>query len=289
MTAQSEARYLSTRDGRRLCYAEYGHSKGKPIIVFHGLPGSRLQRHPDESIAVQAGARTIHFERPGFGCSDPQPGRGLVHWVRDVMTGTELLGLDRFAIAGISGGGPYALACAAFLGHRITRVAIVSGVGPSGSMSDRSMHLTARLGFALAARAPWLLRGGVAASAKFATAHPERYLDITSSSMAPRDRAILARPEVREMFAEDLREAFRQGTRGLLDDLGLIARPWQLPLAAATCPIAIWQGKEDTVVPASAAQRLADLLPGATLNLHAGEGHLLMLDRWPEILGWLVR
>ncbi len=285
---EAEPLFFWCRDGRRLCYAEYGDPHGFPVMVFHGLPGSRLQRHPDESIARQAGARTIHLERPGFGRSDPQPGRALVHWVRDVMAAAELLALGRFAIAGISGGGPYAAACAAFLGHRITRVAIVSGVGPPGSMTDRSMHLSARLGFALAARAPWLLKGGVAASAKFATTNPERYLDVTSSSMAPRDRAVLARPPVREMFAADLREAFWQGTRAFLDDLALIAKPWQLPLAAITSPIGLWQGKDDTIVPSSAAQRLADLLPGAMLNLYAGEGHLLVLDRWREILGWLL-
>lgn len=42
-------------DGRRLAYAEYGDPAGAPVLVFHGMPGSRFQRHPDASIAWTLG------------------------------------------------------------------------------------------------------------------------------------------------------------------------------------------------------------------------------------------
>ena len=68
---------ISLRDGRRLGYAEYGDPDGKPVFFFHGLPGSRRQRHPDNSIAIKLGARIIAIDRPGYGLSDFQQGRTI--------------------------------------------------------------------------------------------------------------------------------------------------------------------------------------------------------------------
>jgi pimeloyl-ACP methyl ester carboxylesterase len=124
-------------DGDTLAYVETGDSSGLPVLVFHGLPGSRLQRHPDETIARAAGLRLIHFDRPGYGLSSPRPGRTLSDWPRTIAAAADAIGLAEFAIAGISGGGPYAAACVTSLRERVIRAAIISGVGPPGSMSGR--------------------------------------------------------------------------------------------------------------------------------------------------------
>ena len=103
---------LSLRDGRVLCYAEYGDPSGKPFFFFHGLPGSRRQRHPDNSIASEIGARIIAIDRPGYGLSDFQPGRKLLDWPGDVAQLADCLKIEQFSAIGVSGGGPYLLACA---------------------------------------------------------------------------------------------------------------------------------------------------------------------------------
>jgi pimeloyl-ACP methyl ester carboxylesterase len=141
---------------------------------------------------------------------------------------------------------------------------------------------------ALAPRAPWLVKAMVAPIAKVAVTRPLRYLDILALCMAPADKPILARSAVRAMFAEDLHEAFRQGTHAFFEDLGLIARPWQLPLAAVRSEIAFWHGDDDRMIPVSASRHLASAISGATLHVCRGEGHFMVFERWPEILRWLV-
>ena len=213
MTAalQPETKTVALPDGRALAFVECGAPDGRPVFSFHGLPGSRMQRHPDESIARQSRR-----------ARDPRRSSGV--WPLDAPTGprarrlaarrgcaADRLGLERFAVAGTSGGGLYAAACAALLGSRVTRTAIVSGVGPAGSMTGGRMTPGARLGFLLGPRAAWAVRGAVAAIARFAVRAPSRYIDVLSSHMSPSDRPILARDEVRAMLAQDLREAFRAG------------------------------------------------------------------------------
>jgi pimeloyl-ACP methyl ester carboxylesterase len=284
---------LALPDGRRIGWLEEGAANGRPVFAFHGLPGSRRQRHPDPAVAEAAGARVIHIERPGFGWSSPAPGRRLADWPRDVAACADALGLGRFAIAGISGGGPYAVACLHVLGERLTRVAVVSGVGPPGSM-PRGMMPLARLGFALAPRWPALVRAVVRPLARLAVRAPDRYLARIARHMDASDRPILARPAVRAMFAEDYPAAFAQGIRPTVEDLALLASPWGFAIGGFTpgtppCPVAFWHGDADRMVPASASDALAAAIPGAELHRLPGEGHFAVFDRWADVLGWLMR
>lgn len=283
---QPETKRAVLADGRTLAYIECGAPDGRPAFTFHGLPGSRLQRHPEEAIARAAGLRVVYVDRAGFGRSSPQRGRKLEDWPRDVAALADHLGFERFAVAGISGGGPYAVACAAILGARVRRAAVVSGVGPPGAMAGR-MTVAARLGFFLAPRARWSLAGPVTAMAQLAVRAPFRYLDLVAARMPPSDRLILARPEVRAMFAQDLREAFRQGADAFIDDLALLARPWGLALDRVACEVALWHGEDDRIIPPSAARHLARAIPGARAHFAAREGHFMVLDRWGEICAWL--
>lgn len=284
-----DTRFVTLPDGRRLAYAEYGDPDGTPVLVFHGMPGSRFQRHPDASIGRAANARLIHFDRPGIGASDRAPGRRLADWPRDVAHAANTLGLPVFAVVGISGGGPYATACAALLGARVTRVAVVSGVGPPGSMPPKDMPLFARLGFAAAAWAPWALGGVAAGLAYLATRRPERFIELSARQLSRPDQVILARPAVRAMLADDLAAAFQQGPRGPREDFVLTARPWEIPLVPVTPEIAFWHGGDDRLVPPSASDFLARAMGDAAIHRFPGEGHFMVFDRWPEILGWLVR
>ncbi len=111
-TAKLPSHQLQLRDGRRLGYVDYGDPAGRPVLLFPGVPGSRLQGHPDRSIAGALGVRLIGVDRPGYGLSDDKRGRTLLDWPDDVVTLADHLGLERFALLSISGGGAYAAACA---------------------------------------------------------------------------------------------------------------------------------------------------------------------------------
>ena len=258
------------------------------MLVFHGLPGSRRQRHPDEAIARLLGARMLHVDRPGFGRSSAAPRRTLAGFAADVKELCQSLSLEKIRLAGISGGAPYALACAALMPERVVRTAIVSGLGPPGSMPGARMVLRNRLGVLIAPRAPWLLTPFAWGMRSLALDDPQAYLDMVGESLNASDREVVGRPEVRAMFTEDLAEAFAQSSRAFVRDLALIAGDWRFDLGAVRSPLRLWHGTEDRAVPAAAAQALAARMPGAQLTLLPGEGHFLVFERWREILGWLL-
>jgi pimeloyl-ACP methyl ester carboxylesterase len=286
---QAATRLIQLADGRRIACAERGDPAGRPVFAFHGLPGSRLQQHPDAGIAAVRGARVIHVDRPGFGLSSPRPARTLASWAADVAAIADRLGLEKFAVSGVSGGGPFALACAALLGERVTRCAIVSGVGPPGSMHDGRMTVPARTALYLAAHAPWLMRGPLRAAARMGVRAPDRFIDRVVAHLAFEDRLALGRADVHAMFARDFVESVRQGVDALITDLRLEARPWDLPLDAIRAPVALWHGEDDHIVPPSATRHLAAVIPGARAHFLPGAGHFMIFDCWVEVLDWLMQ
>ena len=117
-------------DGRALAYAEYGDAHGTPVLLVHGNPGSRLfwGLHPDSPF--RSGLRLIAPDRPGVGLSDFGPGRTVADWPDDVVSLADALGIQKFVVFGPSGGGPYALACAWKIPHRLTAVGLFAPMGP---------------------------------------------------------------------------------------------------------------------------------------------------------------
>src|SRR5690348_15425754 len=118
---------ITLRDGRRLAYRESGDPSGRPVLFCHGWMASRLTGHPDDALTASLGVRLISADRPGIGASDPDPRASLLTVAGDLQALADALELDRLALAGHSGGGPYALALAHRLGERVSRVAIAAG------------------------------------------------------------------------------------------------------------------------------------------------------------------
>src|SRR6185312_3853086 len=110
--AETEHR-VRLADGRTLACLELGDPSGPPVLYFHGYPGSRLEARVAAAAARRLGLRLLAVDRPGFGQSTFQTGRSIGAWAADVAALADRLALGRFSIVGVSGGGPYALACAA--------------------------------------------------------------------------------------------------------------------------------------------------------------------------------
>lgn len=288
--APTTAGALTLADGRRLGYADYGAPRGRPVLLFHGLPGSRLQGHPDRTIPAALGLRIIAPERPGYGLSDPLPGRAMGDWPADVAALADHLGLDRFAVLGVSGGGPYAAACARALADRLDGVSLVSPLGPLQDPALLAgMSRLDRTLLALARRGAWAVYPPGLLLATLARRLPTWYLGIMDAHLPAPDRRICARPAVRRLIREDLAAAFCQGAAGALQDIVLLARPWGFPLEAIDLPVRLWHGLEDGTVPPAVGRALAAALPRCQARFVAGAGHLLVIERWREILADLAR
>jgi pimeloyl-ACP methyl ester carboxylesterase len=136
----SRGRILELDCGRKVCVAEYGARDGFPVIALHGTPGSRLKYAVADGTAASLGLRLISPDRWGYGGTDAHPDPSLATYAQDVDFIAGLLGLGRFGVIGISGGGPYAVAAAARLGSRITRLALVAPVGSIAETPRREMR-----------------------------------------------------------------------------------------------------------------------------------------------------
>jgi len=132
---------MTLSDGRRIAYCEWGPADGRPIVLSHGAPGSRVFG-PDAGATIEAGVRLITVDRPGYGRSDPQPNRQILDWPADVEELTAALRIGEYDVAGHSSGGPYALACAYRFPDRVKHVALISCIAPY-SLSHRRLTTTA--------------------------------------------------------------------------------------------------------------------------------------------------
>ena len=269
---------ITLPDGRRLGYAELGDEHGRPLFFFHGTPGSRLVLSERDAIAQIEGVRLILPERPGYGVSDPKPDRTLVGWADDVAALADHLGVERFAVAGVSGGGPHALACAARLPERVTAVLLLASPSPAGFRGvTRGMSFGNRIGLLLGRFAPGLVRRSIVSYAASFESDPDRFLDGIARQMSEPDRHLMVAPEVREAVARDVREAYRQGGHGHADDaaLAMTSQSWGFDLSAIDVPVYLWHGEVDALASRAMAEHLAEALPECKAHFVAGAGHLL--------------
>jgi pimeloyl-ACP methyl ester carboxylesterase len=283
---------LRLRDGRTLAYTEHGALSGKPVLFLHGNPGSRYQRHPDESIAQSVGARIITPDRPGYGKSDFQPGRKLLNYPDDAAQLMDSLSVDKFAMLGVSAGAPYAAVCAYKLASRATRTAIVSGLSPlDRDNAFEGTHPSLRKGYELVRTLPgWLAQVVLKLQARKQLRDPEGSLSERFALVSRDDQAALTRPEVKAQVLGYRQEAVRQGVKGTLRELQIHISPWGFPLSAIPGEVDVWHWEEDFVAPIQMGRYIASQIPNAHTHFLPGGGHYSIFDddNWREILKSLI-
>ena len=281
----NDSHIMNLSDGRELGWIEFGTPDGWPVIGFHGTPGSRLQMGLNEAAVRRADVRLIAPDRPGYGLSTFQSDRRLIDWPGDVVELADHLGVDRFSIVGVSGGGPHAAVCASLLAHRVVAAGIVSGVGPlsdpqiSAAESRFSRLLTAQF-----RRRSRILRTFFVVQAALVRRWPTKALDLMTKQLPPSDAEVLRRPELLNLFERDVTHASRTLGQAQAEDLAIAANDWGFDLGAITVPVFLWQGEADRNVPPLHAQVMHEAVPESVLRTFAGEGHFLVADRLEEIL-----
>ncbi len=272
-------------DGRAIGFAEYGDPDGLPVMALHGTPGARFMFGLTDEAARARGLRIIAPERPGYGLSDRHHFDTLAETAQDVEAVADALGLGRFALIGVSGGGPHAIAAAVLLKERILRMALIAPVGPIAECGDHirmshfhhfiftylapSPHAAGTFFFGLRTLVDWT--PGVA-------------YHLLMQRVTDTDRALLHRPEVKANLEETIREGLRTGVDGALQDLRLYCGPWDLPLSEIAVPAVMWQGSSDTIVPPDAAFHLAGMLPNCRLEVIEGAGHYWVFGGLDRVL-----
>jgi pimeloyl-ACP methyl ester carboxylesterase len=221
---------IQLRDGRKLAYLAVGPSDGTPLIHCHGNPSSRLEVPLLGEQAILQGVRLIVFDRPGIGRSDPKPGFGLLDWPDDLTEAANQLGIERFAISGISGGGPFALACAYKMPERLTACGLISAVPPVEYIIRAGSRGT-RLAYGLLDRLPprlfrALVRRTMGQVARAGVEETEQRLVRNAKRLGAGDQAILRIPAVRRAYAETAVESYRQGMQANVEEALILGKRW---------------------------------------------------------------
>ncbi len=267
------------KDGRRVGWAEYG--SGGPVILYcHGFPGSRAEARLFAPALAAHRVRVLALDRPGFGRSDPCPGRTIRSWVSDARQVLASLGIARCLALGVSGGAPYAFAML----HDAPEAAggaIVCGLGPAEALFKERRYFfpAAQVALGLVERHPAFTPMLARLSVKFLRLRlevaPIRYAGGC-------DREVLADPRVDGLLTVAQIEGLRQGSRPGADELGLYLSPWGFALERIVKPVTLWHGAADRIVPIRVAYHVVERLPFVCTHYRQADGHYSLPIRHAE-------
>lgn len=283
---------LPGAEGRVLSYCIYGAAQAPnamTVFYFHGYPASRYEASLCHAGAERRNLRVVAIDRPGMGLSTFQPNRKLTDWPADVLALADdpSVAASEFAILGVSGGAPYALACLhALPPSRLRAVAVVGGLYPA-SLGTAGMLLESRV---ILAVAPWTLGlwllglaldKGLASVARD-TAHPERLADMVANMIKGRpepDRRVFDESlELQRSLVDSVRGAVGEpetGAQGAAWEARIYSSDWGFKLEDLEPEgrLVMWHGSADVNSPVAMAEKAAALIDGAELRLIDREGH----------------
>jgi len=235
-----------------MAYSAIGSGRGYPVMYLHGAIGSPRWRTPALDAAIAAlGLRYVLPERPGFGGSDPDPGRTVAGYAEDLRELADQLGWRRFSVVGVSAGAPYALACAWAMPERVGAVAAASALPPPRAARSGRFRLRYRvpqIAFGTPGLGPALAAAGLAAMGLRRLTPP----------------------------------------RAMVEDYEVCCRPWGFEPEEIPGPVTLWHARRDRLVPVAHAAQLAASLPAGTLALERRGGHFFLRSSVRKILASLV-
>jgi len=283
MPSPEPSHAISLPDGRTLALDEYGDPEGRPVLLLPSAPGSR-RLDPDPAVTSAAGIRLLVVDRPGYGASTPLPDGTAASWAAladDLAEALRALGVTRTTVVGWSNGGIGALALAATHPSLVESVAVVGTPAPDDDLpwlpdEHRGMLHSLR---------PDPESAIAALTATLAVLVDEPALAMGSLSRCPANERLLAQPAVRAALETMLAEAFRPGAAGLATDIAATnVSPPGFDLETIEVPVQLWYGAGDIIIPSTHGEYYASKIPGACLETVADIGHLVLIDRWAEIL-----
>jgi pimeloyl-ACP methyl ester carboxylesterase len=279
---------VTTADGHRLWVRSPPESVGYPVLVHPGSPGSRYLFGPSVEQAAQHGLRLISWDRPGYGDTPGTPGRTISDGAREAQAVATSLGLNRFATWGFSGGGAYALACAALLPDLVSAAVAIASLAPydapgldwAGQWREAS-QAEVRLFFDDPAKARENFR--VEAAEYYASRTTVQGWFETWGEAAGRDAA--HSQAVAEHLALVFRESLKNGDEGWWEDWVAQLTPWGFDVGDISVPVQLWYGVADAAVPNEHGRWLAEHIPGVDAHGVDDEDHT-NIEAHHEVEAW---
>ncbi|MFC1871998.1 alpha/beta fold hydrolase, partial [Chloroflexota bacterium] len=202
-----------------------------------------------------------------------------------VIEVADALELDRFAVLGISGGGPYAAACAFKIPDRLSAAAIVSGMGPTEAPGTKD-----GLSWTYAGKSSLIRRLLLMLTSMGLRKQPEKFISQMEEGLKGPDKVLAQdKPELVKGTVDTFSEALRSGIAGAHHEARLYTRPWGFRLQDIPIEVHLWHGEQDYNVPISVGRYVADAIPNCHAKFIENEGHLSLINKYVrEYLNVLV-
>jgi pimeloyl-ACP methyl ester carboxylesterase len=275
-------RFLDLPSGVRLHYRDQGDSTGEAIVLVHGF-GASLYDWQDWETRLAGHYRVISLDLPGHGLTSA-PKHYQAHM--DDLTGavdalTSKLGVKRFVLVGNSMGGGVAWNYALQHPDQLDGLVLEDSVPAPNPAATQPRGKSNVIIFNLM-QAP-LLRGVLT------------HIDLSPLIRQGLESALVDKSLVTPALVQRYSDFSRApGHRVILLNLQGGAHPDSVVVNAAlgklTVPTLVMHGKVDKLIAVAEGERTARTIPGSTLILYDGVGHVPMeqipdksaadLDQW---------
>jgi pimeloyl-ACP methyl ester carboxylesterase len=293
MTEPGHEASQALADGRVVEYWEGGDPRGRAMVLHPGTPATRLLGRWGHEAAVSAGVRLVSVSRPGYGGSTVVTAQApsLLAVGRDTAALAAHLGLAEYAVVGISGGGPFAVATAVADSEAVRALGLVAGVGPWRLLDDPSSLPDERVCLAL------LDAGDVAGAWAGFRLLCERALSglralddsaRVDALMAGEDGPLTRDEAYRAIWADNLRVVLDSLDGCAFDNLAW-GGAWDIDPRDVAAPTRLWYGELDHEAPPAYGQWHRDRIARSQMTVYPGEGHLDVCDaHWREVVEGLL-
>ncbi len=280
---------ITLKDGRALCFFEFGDPNGVPVIYLHEFIAWNWWSLVDRDEFDNLGVRLIVLLRPGFLGTHLKSPISLSCWKDDFGEFVDTLNLESYHLLGFSSGGLFAIAAAYYFSDRCRGLALVSSSAPLETMSEMEnvKPSMSRLIMGFAKFAPRLYQRFFTALIKTAQENTASYFRGYLSQWSDYDRNLTSDQNILQSLSDCFHEILVTDMDGLSNEAVICTRPWDFKLSDLTTPTIIWRGEEDKAVPYRLAEKLKNI-PSSTTHVVPGMGHLFIYDYWHEIFSTLV-
>lgn len=256
-------------------FSQFGAADGRPVIYFHGTPGSLDECEIFDVYGKQHHLAIICYDRSTI---DPRL-QGDVYYQCIADEIAKKVGANPVDFIGFSIGAFIALQVCRAMSGKVRSLHLVSAAAPldAGNFIDAAAGNAV---FRLAQNHPsafmWLAR----VQGWLASRFPGLLLRMLFSSAAGEDKVLAEDKTFRTTMTKMLKTCFKRDSLGYARDIIAYVQPWKATLADISVDTHIWHGAEDNWSPVAMADYLASALPGCSkITVLDGLSHYSCLYR----------